>query len=66
MRQLSLWSTEEELERIELWDELPQAVRAELVQRLVRIVVSAVVTSNGPQGKGGEHGVEGAAKPPRT
>lgn len=66
MRQASLWSTEEELERTELWEGLPQAVRAEFVERLVRIVVDAVMKTNESRGKGGEHGVESAAKPSRT
>ena len=66
MRQASLWKTERELERSELWDQLPNAVRAEFVERLVRIVVASIVKTNGPQGKGGENGLEGAAKPPRA
>ncbi len=66
MRQRSLWSTEEELARAELWDGLPQDVRAELVERLVRIVVDSELRSEDPQGRRGKHGVEGTADSPRT
>ena len=66
MRQASLWSTEEELARTELWDGLPQAVRAEFVEQLVRIVVDSVMKSKESQNGGGEHGFEGTAKPSRT
>jgi hypothetical protein len=66
MRQPCLWSTEQDLARTELWDGLSQSARSALVEQLVRIVVDSVIQSNGPQGRGGEHGVEDAAKPPRT
>lgn len=66
MRQASLWRSEQELARSELWDGLPQAVRAEFVERLVHIVVDSIMKTNEVRGQGGEHGVESAAKPSRT
>ena len=63
-RQLSLWCTEEELARVEVWDGLPQGVRAELVEHLVRVVVSSLLRSKEAQRRRGEHGVEGAADSP--
>lgn len=65
MRQPSLWSNKEELERTELWDGLPQAVRAEFVERLVRIVVESAMRPKGLEDRGGRDGLEGSAKPPR-
>ena len=66
MRQGSLWRSEEELARRELWERLPQAVRRELVAELVRIVVDSAVKSKERRGRGGEHGLQSAAKPPRA
>ena len=65
MRQASLWSAEREGARTELWDGMPQAVRSEVVERLVRIVVNwAMKTESKVQG--GERGFESSTRPPRT
>ena len=66
MRQQCLWSTEQELERTDLWDGLPQSARSALVEQLVRVVVDSVTKSNNAQSRGEDHGVEDTAKPPRT
>ncbi len=66
MRQASLWSAEKEPARTELWGGLPQAVRAEVVERLVRIVVDWAMKSNQSRSEGGQHGFESATKPSRT
>ena len=66
MRQLRLWSVEDEIKRLERWERLPKSVRSELVEQLVRIVVNAVVTPGQPRNKGGQDGAEGKADPRRA
>lgn len=66
MRQASLWSAEQEPARTELWNGLPQVVRSEVVERLVRIVVDWAMKTDRCRGEGGERGIKGATKPSRT
>jgi hypothetical protein len=66
MRQASLWSAKQQQARIELWGGLPRAVRSEVVERLVHIVVDWAMKTSQSRGEGGARGIESATKPSRT
>lgn len=51
MHQEPLWKSEEERKRAELWNRLPEQVRDEIVEVLVRLVVQSVVKRAGTQAK---------------
>ncbi len=64
VKQMLLWSEEWELWRGHLWRRLPEESRAEIVELLVGLVVTATL-STATKIKGRDHGSENSSDTPR-